>query len=250
MADFTRETWANRGEPGAFGLNADRMNRLEAGILDAVQAWKIGTMAERNALDMAESQFWAFFVTDQNGGTLYVNFTGAAWTKVAPGLAEAGGGGGGGAIPWQEHVLAAVTTYTIPDLDGDVDEAYEIEVEGTITGGDFNLLVRPNDTDAEYARAFAYSGGAIGEVGATAMSLGRTGFGGTGHLYAHARLRAKTGRFRQMVGHTVVARAAAVESMYQGFGGTWRNTTDNLTSLVLGFQGTTFTGVARIRKAA
>lgn len=94
MADFVKTTWVDNSDPA---ITAAQLNRIEAGILDAIQAWKTGTLAARPAANAA-SRYWAYFATDDTGGTLYVNFDGANWTKVASGLSAAGGGASGPTI--------------------------------------------------------------------------------------------------------------------------------------------------------
>lgn len=92
MADFVKTTWVDNSDPA---ITAAQLNRIEAGILDAVRKFDMGAALPAAT---AANQWHAFFATGVNGGTLYINFDGANWTKVASGLSAAGGGASGPTI--------------------------------------------------------------------------------------------------------------------------------------------------------
>jgi hypothetical protein len=88
MADYTGTTWVDDDGTDSVGtvFTAARMNNIEAGILDAVNAHARGTYAARPAAAAANKN-WLYYAYDV--GVLYRSH-GFAWERVAADAALGG----------------------------------------------------------------------------------------------------------------------------------------------------------------
>jgi len=82
MADYTAFTWVNDDGSGTTGtaVSATRMNAIEAGVHDAAEHNKMGTLASRPAA-ASGNKGWVYYATDT--AALAIS-TGSVWTAVSP----------------------------------------------------------------------------------------------------------------------------------------------------------------------
>lgn len=251
MADFTPTAWVDDSVPD---ITAAQLNRIEAGILDAVRKFDMGAALPAAT---AANQWHAFFATGVNGGTLYINFDGANWTKVSLGLTEGGGGGGGAAWKYDQAV-SGVAYVDITGLSGDTDLEYEVIVDGLVTtgGAGRNITVRPNNLTADTYNFYKAHSRAAGAVSAT-PSAGPYDGGGlmlgytdtpNSVVLARAMMSAKSGLARQIVSEfaSSTGPTAAFDIRAQG---RWDDTATVINSLRVDFGGATFTGRVRVKAA-
>lgn len=252
MADFTPTAWVDDSVPD---ITAAQLNRIEAGILDAVRKFERGAALPAAT---AANQWHAFFATGVNGGTLYINFDGANWTKVSLGLTEvaAGGGGGGGAAWLYDQEVTAASYVDVPSLNGDTDIEYEVILDGVVNTGGVarNVTVRPNNLTANTYNFYQQQSRAAGAVTATpaagpydggGLMLGYTDAANS-LVLARLTLSAKSGRARQSIGRfaSSTGATAAFDIRVQG---RWDDTTTVINSLRVDFGGATFTGRVRVK---
>lgn len=77
MAEFTKTEWVNDQSPD---ITAEQLNRMEAGIFDAITSKKkFATFTDMPAPSPA-NQNWMAYVEDEK--VSYINFDGATWTAV------------------------------------------------------------------------------------------------------------------------------------------------------------------------
>lgn len=147
--------------------------------------------------------------------------------------------------------LNTAADFTIVNLNGNTDKYYRIFLNGTlgVTGIDVGIGVRPNNdtTAANYGSGAETGGGNSSNWGSSALfPLGRTGWSQSGDIMCSAIISAQTGTKR--VGHSSATFMAANGSMFiNALGNVWKNTTTNITSLTITFNGSpSFTGNIKV----
>lgn len=229
-----------------------------AGDLD----WAIAPMVYGYRLDTISSSI-PIAITNLSGSTAAVMVT---LTYIpAEGTAGALQGPVGAQGPVAQPtiaVLSAVSSYTFSNLDGDTDIAYELLLEGVLsTGGSAKTItLRPNNvttsTRQQGVTTQRDSAGAVTGNVASALTndigwrLGTDYGTANAGVSASARVYAQSGKSRQAIIDYAIKPAAQTTESQIGWRvyGSWADTATNLTSLVIDFNGGTFTGKAILRK--
>jgi len=149
--------------------------------------------------------------------------------------------------------VSGVTTYTFPTLLGNTHKLYKLLFIGQIDGvsTDVYIIIRPNNDSGDNYRNdehyFEDNAGVFGHSGAyrslTGLALCRNAWGLSGcRIHAEMLLGAVSGKRRtshsiSVFGSETLDRLANVQ-----FGSMWKNSADNITSLVVTITGGNFTG--------
>jgi hypothetical protein len=242
VADYSPTVFTDNQPPG---ISAAELLKINNGIQDAIRAWKIGTRAQMDALDLTASRYWAFWVTDESA--LYVNFDGAAWTKVSA---------SGSAWAFDSEVTVAASYVDVPSLDGNAAVQYDVILDGVLAVGGVarNVTLRPNNvvtsTYNTYVTANRAGGAAgVGPYDGAGLFLGYTWAADTAFA-ARGSLFAKTGRIRKLLCDCEATQISNASNTYHHKTvGRWDDTTTNIASLRIDFGGATFTGRVRVKVA-
>ena len=149
--------------------------------------------------------------------------------------------------------INGVTSYTVTGLNGDSDMIYYITIDGrAVETYDTWILMTPNNAttdvfhtnDVRSAQTNGTNTNAVAPVtlNGTGFSLGAIGWGTTGDYLANFTFYAASGRNRMVTGSWISTPTGSDYSHNGTFGGVWRNTTSNVTSLVFTFPAGGFTG--------
>lgn len=160
----------------------------------------------------------------------------------------------------QRKALSAATSVTFSGLNGNFDERYLIEFRVDITAAaDKFLLLRPNnDTGGNYKcldQEMVESGTSPSTQtqsrdAKNALVLGHNGWSHNGWLWTMGELDAKAGKNRLFWARAMMLDTTdTTRMMHILYGGVWKNTADNITSLVIDFESASLTGDARIYRA-
>lgn len=150
---------------------------------------------------------------------------------------------------------------TFTGLNGNVDGTYEITITGKIFSGGANKSIRLGPNGSFTAAGFKNLSHRFYDANGTTTSdtnarntggftAGFSDWNADGDIIATTRLMAKAGRVRLLNGsHTFVPNVATLPNyiMQVTLAGSWTDTTTNITSLAIDFEGGTFTGEIVIR---
>lgn len=158
------------------------------------------------------------------------------------------------------QTVSGATSVTFSGLNGDIDRIYQITMIGRFATAAANRNVRlgPNNnfSTAGFRNAVNRHWEVAGVVGHNieirnngGITMGFTDWNADGDILIEGTLNAATGRARAYQGaHTYFNSAAGADRQLQGqHAGWWNDSTTNITSLVIDFNGGTFTGTVILR---
>ena len=160
-------------------------------------------------------------------------------------------------VPDLTQSVTDASSITFSPLDGDRDRIYKLVIMGYLTtpSGDRNVRLGPNGIFG--TGAFRHTSRRVGSNGNAdindisrrnlgGFTLGYTNWNDSGDIYIEARLIAYSGRTRQLTGEHVFSRQGQGREVRGEHVSWWNNVDTNITSLVVDFNGGTFTGYAAL----
>jgi hypothetical protein len=148
--------------------------------------------------------------------------------------------------------VSNVSSYTLSNINGNDDGIYILEYDLSYSPGvtgDVSLTLKPNNlTTDQVSSSFRAGGGwhgADNTVGSLRINLG---YSTATRFKGKVEINAETGKNRTFTTIDAMEIRGTTESYINYFNGFWKNTTTNITSLVLAISTGTFSGKIRLYK--